>query len=211
MRQDSFDRRVKLGAKKSKDYATEDVLSNFKRVGGIARLLRIPELWMKHPPLGYATLMEVMKLDRRVNILLSGHKPENESLTDTFDDQKNYTDLAEALMLELTGLVTDVSAPTSLQQRNANYLKGRAKEYRVMKEWREKGWTVVRSAGSHGLFDVIAISPPPKTFPGDGTLGQIRLIQCKSGKSKEAALSKVRNTGIEVQYGGVYRVMVELV
>jgi Holliday junction resolvase-like predicted endonuclease len=37
-----------------------------------------------------------------------------------------------------------------------NYNRGRAKEYALMKQLKEDGYTVLRSAGSHGDFDVIA-------------------------------------------------------
>ena len=42
---------------------------------------------------------------------------------------------------------------------NANYLKGRRKEYSIVDEFRKKGFDIVqRTAGSHSPIDVIAIS-----------------------------------------------------
>jgi len=51
---------------------------------------------------------------------------------------------------------------------NKNYQKGRAKEYRVRKKWEEAGWTVLRTAGSHGFADLVAINDEYVMF-----------IQCK--------------------------------
>jgi Holliday junction resolvase len=39
------------------------------------------------------------------------------------------------------------------------YKRGRAKEWAVCKELRARGWQAVRSAGSHGLWDIAAVSP----------------------------------------------------
>ena len=38
-----------------------------------------------------------------------------------------------------------------------NYSRGRTREYRVMKMLEKVGYTCFRMAGSHGLFDVIAL------------------------------------------------------
>ena len=40
-----------------------------------------------------------------------------------------------------------------------NYKKGRAKEYRIKKAYEKNGWKVLRTAGSHGFADLIAIHP----------------------------------------------------
>lgn len=42
---------------------------------------------------------------------------------------------------------------------NKNYVAGRRLEYEVMQAWREKGYSVARTAGSHGAYDVIAFDP----------------------------------------------------
>lgn len=39
---------------------------------------------------------------------------------------------------------------------NRNYIKGRAKEYRIKKEYEDAGFYVVRTAGSHGVCDLVA-------------------------------------------------------
>lgn len=109
MRQEDFEkivnesllRRTELTKNKREDYASEqDVLSNFKRVGEAVKTLRIPDLWQEKPALAYALFMEVMKMDRIINILLKGNKERNEPLTDSWDDMKNYVDLAEAIFIE---------------------------------------------------------------------------------------------------------------
>jgi hypothetical protein len=38
------------------------------------------------------------------------------------------------------------------------YTRGRSKEWAVCKELRARGWQAVRSAGSHGLWDVSALT-----------------------------------------------------
>ena len=53
---------------------------------------------------------------------------------------------------------------------NKNYVKGRNFEYRVQNYLRKKGYYVIRSYGSKGLYDLIAV--PPK--------GQTLMIQAKS-------------------------------
>lgn len=42
---------------------------------------------------------------------------------------------------------------------NSNYLAGRASEYKVMKDLRSKGLEVLRTAGSHGVADIVAFHP----------------------------------------------------
>ncbi|PSN82347.1 hypothetical protein B9Q03_09665 [Candidatus Marsarchaeota G2 archaeon OSP_D] len=78
----------------------------------------------------------------------------------------------------------------------SNYTKGRAREYRVKKKLEEEGalW-VVRSYGSHGLFDLTAVFP-------DGT----RLIQVKKDymspkerRKLEAFARRLRAKNISVE------------
>ena len=66
---------------------------------------------------------------------------------------------------------------------NANYLKGRRLEYKAKKQLELEGWKVLRSAGSHGAFDLSAFR---KDLPA-------YVIQVKStdgGMPKVAALIK---------------------
>jgi hypothetical protein len=97
---ESLERRLALMEKKRADYADEDVLANFKRLGQTVKTLRIHELWEQEPALAYALFMVVMKIDRMVNLLRQNKSPSNEAYQDTWDDAKNYLDLAEAVYLE---------------------------------------------------------------------------------------------------------------
>ena len=42
---------------------------------------------------------------------------------------------------------------------NSNYTAGRALEYRVIKDLRSKGLEALRTAGSHGVADIVAFHP----------------------------------------------------
>lgn len=75
---------------KSIDYATEDVLSNFKRLSIAARAL---DITLKSP-MQYALFMVLMKLDRINNLVNSEKTPNNESIEDSFADGINYLKLA---------------------------------------------------------------------------------------------------------------------
>lgn len=67
---------------------------------------------------------------------------------------------------------------------NKNYQRGRAKEYKIGSILRKAGFTVLRTAGSHGFADLIAIRSD----------GLIRFIQVKpkdfSEKKKEKLLKE---------------------
>jgi len=89
--------RVEVYRKKSSDYATEDVLSNFKRVGGVIDAMRINKL---PPRLCYCFTCMILKMDRWVNLLLSAKTPVNESVDDTVKDFHNYIDLTDAVSKE---------------------------------------------------------------------------------------------------------------
>lgn len=64
-----------------------------------------------------------------------------------------------------------------------NYERGRAFEYERMKAFRDDGHEVMRTAGSHGKFDLIAISPK----------GRVQLIQCKLVSTEAEANRFIRN------------------
>lgn len=93
---ESLDRRLTLSAKKGADYATEDVLSNFKRMADAVKILRIDPT----TPYGIALVYAMLKIDRLCNLLSKGTKPQNEALRDTVDDLKTYMDLLEACLYE---------------------------------------------------------------------------------------------------------------
>lgn len=42
---------------------------------------------------------------------------------------------------------------------NSNYRNGRALEYKVIKDLRSKGLEALRTAGSHGVADIVAFHP----------------------------------------------------
>jgi hypothetical protein len=58
----------------------------------------------------------------------------------------------------------------------SRYHRGRAFEYRVASLLRAAGWTVIRSAGSHGPFDLVAVRP-----------ARVVLLQLKASFSRPAA------------------------
>lgn len=60
------------------------------------------------------------------------------------------------------------------------YKKGRNFEYRVKSDLEKKGYYVIRSAGSHSKFDLVAVSQE-----------EVLLIQCKTSKP---SAKKVRET-----------------
>jgi len=70
----------------------------------------------------------------------------------------------------------------------SNYTKGRAFEYETMKTWKEQGYTVARSAGSHSPVDVFAWKPDRKP----------ELIQCKQVSSHATALRLITKFKAEV-------------
>lgn len=63
---------------------------------------------------------------------------------------------------------------------NKNYNRGRAFEYRVKKHLEGKGYFVVRSAGSKGAFDLVAITTGADEDWEEYEVWVI-LIQCKYG------------------------------
>lgn len=60
--------------------------------------------------------------------------------------------------------------------KSDRYRRGRRFEYQRMKHWRDRGYTVIRSAGSHGPFDLIAFRNH-----------EVHFIQCKMLQGEAAA------------------------
>ena len=81
---------------KGGDYANEDVLSNFKRVSSLAKVLNLDI----GTPSGYALFMTILKIDRINNLINSNKVPNNESIEDSFKDGINYFKLAYLCYLE---------------------------------------------------------------------------------------------------------------
>ena len=84
---------------------------------------------------------------------------------------------------------------------NRNYVKGRKKEYRIVKELREEEFDIVqRTAGSNSPVDIIAIKIKER---------KVLLVQSKSdsfSKSEEAKLMK-QNTNLNGKYDLLFKVM----
>ena len=85
---------------------------------------------------------------------------------------------------------------------NANYLKGRAFEYARMKYYREvMKLDVLRTAGSHGAWDLIAI---------DSERSLVHLIQCKVCKDLSTGKRLLKNFMNSPPYKpmeGIYQTM----
>lgn len=81
----------------------------------------------------------------------------------------------------------------------SNYTRGREKEYEVMKRLREEGYECIRTAGSHGPFDVVAIGPQGVRFV------QVKRVRPGTNwrreyeKAKEALFSLPRLDGISYE------------
>lgn len=92
-----FEKRNKIRKSKAKDYATDDVLSNFKRVSQLIGILGVDA----STPHGIAMVYALLKIDRLCNLVFRKvSKPENESLEDTINDLKNYIDLLHENLIE---------------------------------------------------------------------------------------------------------------
>jgi hypothetical protein len=81
---------MEITKKKAHDYASQDVLSNFKGVSTAAKALGINI----GKPEQYALFMVILKIARLTNLLNSGKIPNNESVDDSFKDGINYFKLA---------------------------------------------------------------------------------------------------------------------
>jgi len=65
---------------------------------------------------------------------------------------------------------------------NKKYERGRAFEYAVKKKLEERGWTVIRAAGSHGWADLVAWKEGTPTL----------IIQCKKYSAKDTELKEYK-------------------
>lgn len=89
----------KLLLNKSKDYANEDVLANFKRMSYLAGTLGI---YPHVSPADCALFLALLKVDRWTNLRRKGASPKNESVKDTVMDLLNYVELAYCCDVEIT-------------------------------------------------------------------------------------------------------------
>lgn len=84
---------------------------------------------------------------------------------------------------------------------NKNYVKGRRKEYKIVKELKEQGYDiVVRSAGSHSPIDVFAIHKLTRT---------IKFIQAKPDSMSEKEKEKIKIENLELN--NVFRCEFEVI
>lgn len=91
---------------------------------------------------------------------------------------------------------------------NINYRRGVAKEYRVKKKLLEEGFeVVVRSAGSHSMFDLVAFRAPSMQSEGMKP-GEIVVVQCKVGQKAEGERRKAREEML--RFEGVYSVAIRV-
>lgn len=81
---------LEVTTSKRHDYASVDVLSNFKGVSTAAKALGLDI----GDPTNYALFMVILKIARLSNLLNSGKTPSNESVEDSFLDGINYFKLA---------------------------------------------------------------------------------------------------------------------
>ena len=91
-----FRKRLDLCMSKSHDYATEDILANFKRVAKLCKTMNVDVTC----PEGVAMFFIIHKLDRENNLKLK-KSAKCESRADTMEiDLPNYIDLYNALRAE---------------------------------------------------------------------------------------------------------------
>lgn len=81
---------LKVANSKAHDYATKDVLNNFKTVSAAAKELGLNVT----DPTNYALFMVLLKIARISNLINTGKRPNNESIDDSFLDGINYLKLA---------------------------------------------------------------------------------------------------------------------
>lgn len=85
---------------------------------------------------------------------------------------------------------------------NKKYIRGANFERKIKKQFEEKGYYVMRSAGSHGAADLIAIKKNQITLADKKIIPEVILIQCgediKEKKDRLEALAKI--TGCKSYY-----------
>ena len=83
---------------------------------------------------------------------------------------------------------------------NKNYVKGRRKEYKITKKYKDMGYEIAqRSAGSHSPVDVFAIDRDTRT---------IKLIQAKPDSMSDNAKKKILKENKWLN--GLFRVIFEV-
>ncbi len=69
---------------------------------------------------------------------------------------------------------------------NINYRAGVRLEYGRRKHWKKRGWEVTRSAGSHGIWDLVGVRLEDPSHP-------VMFVQCKRAKTKTEANHIINN------------------
>lgn len=72
----------------------------------------------------------------------------------------------------------------------SHYRRGRSFEYTVKKWLEDEGFSVIRSAGSHGEFDLIAYRPSTTNSKEI----EVLFIQCKAGEGEQRVLETTKGT-----------------
>ena len=72
---------------------------------------------------------------------------------------------------------------------NKNYIAGRRFEYKVKKYYENKGYTVLRTSGSHGFADLVAVKNSFLSWWQNKTK-TIIFIQCKNQKPTKQEIKK---------------------
>ena len=99
-------KKKELSAKKSNDYAGEDeTLKNFKQMSAVLNAYNFKPPWT---PFKFALIMQLMKIQRELNLIQDCKHPENEPLEDTESDKALYGDLGHACLVD-EGLIKCVS------------------------------------------------------------------------------------------------------
>lgn len=68
---------------------------------------------------------------------------------------------------------------------NLNYRAGARLEYGRRKHWQKRGWTVVRSSGSHGIWDLCGVKLEDPSHP-------VMFVQCKRVSTQQEAKSMIK-------------------
>ena len=84
---------------------------------------------------------------------------------------------------------------------NKNYLKGRRKEYKIVKELKEQGFDIAqRSAGSHSPIDIFAVNKLTKV---------IKMVQAKPNNFSDLNIKRLND---ELGWlNGMFRVEFEVI
>ncbi len=89
---------------------------------------------------------------------------------------------------------------------NQNYNRGRRAEYKAVNDLKDAGYEVARSAGSHGLWDVVAVNSNGVRLiqvKSDADETDVR-YDCKVAAEKMAQLARPDNVTCEV-WGRVHK------